>query len=225
MSTLATTIGRGVTGSRPSASEAGRLYYDTTASIFYRDNGSSWDSVSAAALTNPMDGAGQIIYGGVAGAPTKLAAGTVSQALIGGSTPSWSSAVGLLQSSRITLTTGNLTTGSGTFGDATGLTTTITTGARRCIIEFTCSVSAASSSIGCVDIAIDGTRVGGTDGLAYGQFANGGIHLFYLSDVLTAASHTFKIQFKDLSGAATLTLYASTSMPAILTVLETGLTT
>lgn len=44
-SLLSDVIGRGVTGSRPAAGVAGRLYFDTSTSILYRDNGSSWDSV------------------------------------------------------------------------------------------------------------------------------------------------------------------------------------
>lgn len=81
MSTLATTIGRGVTGSRPAASEAGRLYFDTTVSILYRDNGSSWDSISASALTNPMTTAEDIIVGGASGTPARKAIGAAGAAL------------------------------------------------------------------------------------------------------------------------------------------------
>lgn len=66
MSTLASTIGRGVTGSRPAASEAGRLYYDTTVAILYRDNGSSWDSCSPTALTDPTTTRGDLIVRGAA---------------------------------------------------------------------------------------------------------------------------------------------------------------
>lgn len=75
MSTLAATIGRGVTGSRPAASEAGRLYYDTTAQIWYRDNGSSWDASTPSSLSNPMTTSQDIIVGGASGTPGRLAIG------------------------------------------------------------------------------------------------------------------------------------------------------
>lgn len=47
-------------------------------------------------LTNPMDDAGQLIYGGVAGAPTKLAAGATTTILVGGGAgaPVWTTATG-----------------------------------------------------------------------------------------------------------------------------------
>lgn len=53
--------------------------------------------LAGAALTNPMDGTGQMIYGGTAGAPTKLAAGTTSQVLIGSATvPAWGAVTGAM---------------------------------------------------------------------------------------------------------------------------------
>ena len=50
-------------------------------------------------LINPMDGAGQMIYGGVSGTPTKLAAGSSSQILQsnGTSAPSWISTLSIAQ--------------------------------------------------------------------------------------------------------------------------------
>lgn len=47
--------------------------------------GLSWTSP----LTNPMDSDGDLIVGGASGAATKLDAGTTSQVLIGGTSPSW----------------------------------------------------------------------------------------------------------------------------------------
>jgi hypothetical protein len=44
-------------------------------------------------MSNPMDSLGDIIYGGAAGAPTKLAAGAAGTVLHGGSAPSWSKVV------------------------------------------------------------------------------------------------------------------------------------
>ncbi len=53
--------------------------------------------LAGAALTNPMDGTGQMIYGGAAGAATKLVAGTTSQVLIGSATvPAWGAVTGAM---------------------------------------------------------------------------------------------------------------------------------
>jgi hypothetical protein len=90
VSTLSATIGRGTTGARPAASEAGRLYYDSTAQIWYRDNGSSWDSCTPSALTNPMTTEGDSIYGGAAGVPTRLAIGATRKVYkSNGTDPGW----------------------------------------------------------------------------------------------------------------------------------------
>lgn len=40
---FSTLIGRGATGTRPAAGIAGRLFYDTTLSKLYRDNGAAWE--------------------------------------------------------------------------------------------------------------------------------------------------------------------------------------
>lgn len=45
--------------------------------------------VSGTLMANPMTTAGDVIYGGASGVPTRLAAGTTSQIFIGGTTPSW----------------------------------------------------------------------------------------------------------------------------------------
>lgn len=71
--------------------------------------GLNWITV----LTNPMTTAGDIIYGGVAGAATRLAAGTSTQLLHGGTTPSWS------QVSLIADVTGTLPVGNGGTGATT----------------------------------------------------------------------------------------------------------
>lgn len=93
MSTLASTIGRGVTASRPAAGNAGRLYYCTDSTIgWYRDNGSSWDACEPASLSNPMTTAGDVIYGGASGAPTRLASGTNTKQFLraaSGASPTW----------------------------------------------------------------------------------------------------------------------------------------
>lgn len=93
MSLLATVNARGVVASRPAAAAAneGYLYFGTDTGILYRSNGSSWDTNSAG-FTNPMTTAGDTIYGGASGLPTRLAGGTSTYVLTSNGTtsaPSW----------------------------------------------------------------------------------------------------------------------------------------
>lgn len=137
---------------------------------------------------------------------------------------------GIVQVSRVSRTSGDLTTSSTTFVDATGLTTTITTGAHRCLVIFSgnAHVSGAGSSANAAfDLAIDGTRQGQGFGLTIAQQSGSAdgpnipVGFTYLTDALSAGSHTFKIQWRV--DAQTGTLFASTGVtPAILTVLELG---
>jgi hypothetical protein len=68
---------------------------------------------------SPMVNAGDIIYGGTSGSALRLAAGTTTQVLIGGSTPSWGSvnlssmASGTLQASQFPALSGEVTTSAG----------------------------------------------------------------------------------------------------------------
>jgi hypothetical protein len=121
------------------------------------------------------------------------------------------------------LTTGDVTTTSTTYVD-TGVTVTITTGAVRCLVAFIAQAkNSGGTDNGMFDLAIDGTRVGSA---AFGTSfrsgtANGPVSFTYVTDVLTAASHTFKIQYRSSAGSNTVTLYASTGVsPAVLSVVE-----
>ena len=136
---------------------------------------------------------------------------------------------GFAQLSRVTLTSGDLTTTSSSFTDVTGLTTTVTTSAARCMVTLIASakVAASAEALG-VDLAIDGTRQGQTFGLVVVQNQSAATGLAqnvgftYWTDVLTAASHTFKIQWRTQGGSGTF--FASSTAPAILMVAETNLT-
>lgn len=126
------------------------------------------------------------------------------------------------------LTSGDLTgLNSTSFADLTGVTVTITTEARRCLVTATLVwVMTATGSPGtaCFDLAVDGTRVGQTFGLHAEDFANSDamartVSFTVITDSLTAASHTFKIQYRVTVG--TMTVYASTSVtPAVISVVE-----
>lgn len=126
--------------------------------------------------------------------------------------------------SKITKTNGDFATTSTSFVDVTGLTATITTAARRAQISFIGNVTndTGGDAHTCVTLLIDGVNQGGTDGLVInhpdtGRRQNASFTL--PSDVLTAGSHTFKIQLKVRTGG-TGTLLASTTQPAIFVVQE-----
>lgn len=116
-------------------------------------------------------------------------------------------------------TSGNYTgLNSATFADidGTNMSFTLTTGAHRVLLGFQSSlVTDAIANVG-IDFTIDGTRQGGDGGLwlanlnATSTFF--GCTVVYLSAALTAASHTFKVQYK--TGAGNLTVSGgSTNYP------------
>ncbi len=97
--TVADIIQRGTNGARPVATAvvAGTLYYDTTNSQLTRSNGTTWDVVEPASLSNPMTTAGDIIVGDTGGTPIRLAKGSDSTVLtVSASThlPVWQAAAG-----------------------------------------------------------------------------------------------------------------------------------
>lgn len=109
--------------------------------------------------------------------------------------------------------------------DATNMSITLTTGARRVFISVGCTAAMGTSvphSI-CLDVTIDGTRQGQTFGLqaidatAIGVAVN--LSFSYLSDVLSAGAHTFKLQYRVTGGV--LIIYASASVtPLTFSVIE-----
>lgn len=124
------------------------------------------------------------------------------------------------------LTSGDLTgLGSTSFADLTGATVTISTGAHR--VRVYCIAVCEGQNLGQnfhLDLNIDGTRVGGTNGLNwFNTYSSSRIDMgfTYVTDVLTAASHTFKLQYRVQSG--TLKVYASSTNPLIIQAEETTL--
>lgn len=128
------------------------------------------------------------------------------------------------QQDRVVRTAGSLSTTSTSFVDATGLSITMTTGAKRCLVSFIGYVYHGSNQAGIyIQLDIDGTDQGGTFGLAGETTISGGndahnASFTYLTDVLTAASHTFKIQWRVTSGTGNM--YADTQVPAVFSVVE-----
>ena len=131
----------------------------------------------------------------------------------------------IAQIAQVKLTSGDLTTSSTTFVDATGLTVTLSTAARRCLVLFNASGHNNTNTANiAIDLAIDGTRQGQGYGLVVIQASasaapNINMGFSYLTDVLSVGSHTFKIQWRVDAGTGTL--FASTGVtPAILQVIE-----
>ena len=144
----------------------------------------------------------------------------------------WSAAssAAALASDKKSRTSGDVNYSSTTFGVIdTGLNITITTGAHRCLVSWTLMAKNSSNSEQQVDVEIDGTRVGQTFGLVFmGSGTVSGVNMVvqnqnlsgtFVTDVLSAGSHTFKLMFRV--DANTSTIYASTSVsPIVFSVVE-----
>lgn len=117
-------------------------------------------------------------------------------------------------------TSGNYTTTSTSFVDVDGtnLALTITTLARRVMIGFTGSIKHSAANATSLTVDLDGTNLGAAVGSAgYGGLVTvrpstnnfeGDASFTFLTDVLSAGSHTFKLQW--VTAAATATLPGST---------------
>lgn len=170
-----------------------------------------------------VDAKGDLIVASAADTVARLAVGTNGHVLTADSAEAtgvkWAAAAGSasnLQSGRVTRTAGDVTTTSTTFADITGASITFTTGARKVLLNFTCSAYlSVNNGTFAFDFDIDGARASGADfGLmAIHQHATANeaypVHLHFLTDALTAASHTFKVQFRVSSG--TLTVQAASA--------------
>lgn len=107
--------------------------------------------------------------------------------------------------------------------DGTNLSITLNTGARRCRVEVVANgiITSGSGNNLQLDIDIDGVRQGEDYGLVIGaqQAGNLGMSFNFTTDVLSAGSHTFKVQYRVDSGTGKF--YASTSVtPFIFSVFE-----
>lgn len=196
--------------------------FNGTTGKLIKDGGSTIAQVTAAAVA----ASGNVVGPASAVDGNICLFDTTSGKLIkdGGAPPS----SGLLQSSTINLTGGNITTASNAMVDLTGATITITTGAHRCLVFFNlvCSNSLVTGNLQ-FDLLIDGVSQGGTSGIALvGGNAGGGdnwsVTPTFLTSVLTAASHEFKLQWRVDSGTGTVR--ASAVAPLRMSVIETGLT-
>lgn len=133
---------------------------------------------------------------------------------------------GLVQYSQAVRTAGDITVASSSFGDLTGMSVTLTTGAHRCIITVNCVASSGAASQIRLQLVIDGAAQGQTSGItSTGANVVSNLSFTFVTGVLTAASHTIKLQALSLS-AISGTVYASAAQfPLILGVTETNLAT
>lgn len=168
------------------------------------------------------DAAGDLAVGSGANTAARMAKGTALQVLrvnSGATALEWatpSSGASNLAGARYRRTAGDYTTSSTSFVDVDGtnLALPITTGARRVLITLAggCTHSLATGYIA-FDVAVDGTRLGGDYGLFVAEQPSAAEVLnasfSVITEVLTAAAHTFKLQWR--TNAATATLYGATA--------------
>lgn len=169
------------------------------------------------------DAKGDLAGGTGADAASRLAVGSNGAILMAASGETTGLKWVALQSDKVKRTAGDLTYTSATFTDVTSMSITLTTGARRCLIAVIATTKHSANTFGvALDINIDGTRQGTTTwGLIKAQASGNGyespLAFTYLTDVLSAASHTFKLQ--AATDGATGTVYAS-DPPLIMSVHE-----
>ncbi len=110
-------------------------------------------------------------------------------------------------------TTGDYTTTSTTFVDvdatAGTMTLTITTGARRVLIGFVgVALNSVAGGVTSFDVAVDGTRLGGAQGLSSMRVSSAGfvenVGFVVMTDPLIAGSHTFALQWFVNANTGTL---------------------
>jgi hypothetical protein len=92
--------------------------------------------------------------------------------------------------------------------DATDLSLTITTTGGDVMVCFHGFVAWTGNGV-FLDVTLDGTRIGGDDGIIRGAVANSSESLAFVRLVqsVSAGAHTFKLQWKVAASAAA-TLYA-----------------
>ena len=185
-----------------------------------------------------VDAKGDLIAATAADTVSRLAVGTNGHVLTADSAEStgikWAAASGggggFVEFGGVKLTGGggDITTTSTTFVDLTGASVTMTTAAVRCLVMFSANVvnsNAGQSAF--FDVDIDGTRYANTtNGMSQTAGGTGNWHIAFtfMTDVLSAASHTFKVQWRVSANTGGVDNQTTTS-PVVFQVIETNLAT
>jgi hypothetical protein len=176
-------------GTEPSAPAAGkqRLYIDSTSHKLKRTDSSGTD-VTIEGIANPMTTAGDVIYGGASGVPTRLPVGTALQVLrtnAGATAPEWATAGGAVTGA----TDINIYTG----GDITLNNTTLTavTGPTDLVV--------AAASGDCLMVGVSARPVTTTGQSIAFDFAacNGGYPYVVQSGDISGGNVTLRLYFRS----------------------------
>lgn len=183
----------------------------------------SW-ATPASGFSDPMTTRGDVIVRNSSNATARLAIGSSGKVLSSdGTDVSWQtpSAGAALTGASYKRATGNYSITGTSFADVdnTNMNLTITTGAHRVMIGFVGTLYGDTDLIILsLDVTVDGTRVGGDAGLVQRRFngsAGNGIEIdgsfVFLTDVLSAASHTFKLQAKVSANTGSNLILAAAS--------------
>jgi hypothetical protein len=209
-----------VEGTEPTAPSAGqqRLYIDSTTHKLKRTDSTGTDVTieAAAGLSDPMTTRGDIIIRNASNVTARLAKGSASQVLTSdGTDVAWATPAGgasALAAASYKRTAGDYTTTSTSFVDVDGtnLALTITTGARRVLVSLAAQArhdSVSGSTF--IDLMLDGTSLSGaTNGIV--AFTQNNVNYLwnpsftYITDALSAGSHTFKLRWRVDAGTGTL---------------------
>lgn len=202
-----------VEGSAPSSPAATnfRLYYDSSDHLLKWKNSAG---TVVPVMTNPMTTAGDTIYGGASGLPTRLAGGTSGYVLTSNgatSAPSWQAAagggaslLGVNQYAPASLATYSTTSGTLADVDATNMKVTFTAPASgNVLVRLNAWVDVGTANFLWVGLRESTTNLGiptlATRGANSQQYLTAAIYLTGIS----AGSHTYKWSFStDGSGTA-----------------------
>lgn len=115
-----------------------------------------------------------------------------------------------IQKSIVQKTT-DFSTTSNVFTNVTDLTITFTTGARRVLLSLTASIFNAGTINNYLTFAVDETNVAGANGLLQESGTSQNIrvtrHIHFITNILTATSHTFKVQLRNSDNLTTVYIF------------------
>lgn len=160
-------------------------------------------------LTVSSQATGDIYYASSASANARLGIGASNELLrVSGGLPDWQAYTSIFLTPKeytdvsVTDTTDRTTTSS-TYGDVTSETSTFTVGKEGLVFANYSARADSASGIGYAALLVDGTVV--AEAAFPSGVAGNNVFMSY-QGVLTAASHTIKIQLKNTDNSSTMTL-------------------